>query len=516
MFMKNKKIIALIVLLSIGFAAVSTNLLINGTIGIGSNESEFNIIFTYASLNGVERNDFIEQEKKQTLTFTTDKLTKVGEEAVLDYEVTNTSRLYDADVVIECNMLDENKNVIDNNDFIKITYAPDSMHIMAGGKETGSITAKLITSSTDEGQLSVKCTLNATATERVELGEPYAEPFTVAGTIKATASNNTSDFWGYKDAITKIVFEDKIEEKEDAEHSFDVSVDPEKPVMSYLVPNVDTSTYTLYIASNSGVYANPNSSYLFSGFSKLTSIEGLRYFNTSNVVNMSNMFANDKLLESLDLTHFNTSKVTNMSYMFSMCEELKELDASNFDTSNVTDMSGMFSSLLNLTKLNVSGFNTEKVTNMMMMFASDQKLLSLDLSSFNTSNVTMMLMMFTGCHHLTSLDVSNFDTTKVTQMNAMFMACMSLVDLDLSSFNTKNVTVMNQMFQNCTSLKNLDIRNFDFSSLQSDSCVFNIMPDDAKITVKNETVMNKILSMQAGKDFQRPEAWTTDNFEIAS
>lgn len=514
MFMKNKKIIVLIVLLAIGFAAVSTSLIINGTIGIAGDEGEFNIIFTYAELNGIERKDFIDEETKQTINFETDKLTTLNEEAVLNYEVTNTSRLYDADVKVVCNLVDDEDNVIEDYEYIGIDYAPKSMIVGAGKKDTGSVTAKLIKVSTEDGSVKIKCKLDATATERDTLGDEIVKPFTVAGTIKATTSSNKSDFWGYKNNITKIVFEDEITEKEDATYTFDVSEDHEKPVMSYLVPNSDSSTYTLYIASNSGVYANPNSSYLFSGFSNLTKIEGLRYFNTSNVVNMSNMFSNNMALESINLSHFDTSKVTNMSYMFSMCQSLTELDASSFDTSNVTDMTAMFSSLSNLTKLDVSGFNTEKVTNMMMMFSSNQKLKSLDLSSFRTPNVSMMLMMFTGCNSLTSLDVSNFDTTNVINMQSMFMACKSLVDLDLSSFNTKKASNMSQMFQNCTSLRNLNISNFDFSSLSSGSCIFNIMPDDAKVVVKNEAVMNTILSMEAGVDFQRPTAWTSDNFII--
>ena len=44
----------------------------------------------------------------------------------------------------------------------------------------------------------------------------------------------------------------------------------------------------------------------------------------------------------LDLSGFNTSNVTNMSQMFARMSNLTTLDLSNFDTSQVTDMSGMF------------------------------------------------------------------------------------------------------------------------------------------------------------------------------
>jgi len=56
--------------------------------------------------------------------------------------------------------------------------------------------------------------------------------------------------------------------------------------------------------------------FLFSGLSNVTSIEGLEYFDTSNV--------------------------TIMSHMFSVMEEVTVLDISGFDVSNVKDMSSMF------------------------------------------------------------------------------------------------------------------------------------------------------------------------------
>ena len=42
--------------------------------------------------------------------------------------------------------------------------------------------------------------------------------------------------------------------------------------------------------------------------------------------------------ETLDLSKFDTSNVTNMSNMFAGCANLKSINLSKFDTSNVTDM----------------------------------------------------------------------------------------------------------------------------------------------------------------------------------
>lgn len=81
--------------------------------------------------------------------------------------------------------------------------------------------------------------------------------------------------------------------------------------MSHFVSNWD-STYTLhYIVISAPV----NSSYLFSGFKKVTAIENINYLDTSKVTNMSNLFNNNNSLISLDLSSFDMSKVTNTGSM---------------------------------------------------------------------------------------------------------------------------------------------------------------------------------------------------------
>lgn len=58
--MKSRKslLIFLIVLLTIGFASVTTTLTLVGVLNIGDNNDDFNIIFTSAALDGTMRNDF--------------------------------------------------------------------------------------------------------------------------------------------------------------------------------------------------------------------------------------------------------------------------------------------------------------------------------------------------------------------------------------------------------------------------------------------------------------------------
>ncbi len=286
--------------------------------------------------------------------------------------------------------------------------------------------------------------------------------------------SNSKAFWQYKTNIAKVVFEPTISEKSGYAYKFDVSKNQDSSVMSYLVANEDdASKYTLYIQANGKIMANPNSSYLFSDFFSLKTIEGLEYLDTSKVTNMNSMFSDCSSLTSLDLSNFDTSKVTSMSNMFYNCNKLTSLDISNFSTSKVTDMGRMFSECNKLTSLDLSNFDTSNVTNMFAMFHNCSSLTSLDLSNFNTSRVTDMRSMFHNCSKLTSLDLSNFDTSKVTSMNDMFFYCSNLTNLDVSNFNTSNVTSMNAMFHNCSKLTSLDLSNFDTSKVTNMNSMFS-------------------------------------------
>lgn len=170
----------------------------------------------------------------------------------------------------------------------------------------------------------------------------------------------------------------------------------------------------------------------FNGCTNLTSIKGIENLNTSNVENMSGMFALCSNLETLDLSHFNTERVTTMAQMFYGCTKLHDL--------------------------NISSFNTEKVTSMNQMFSNCSSLDSLDLSHFNAKGVLYhgLYAMFSGCSSLKFLDVSNFPADKPKmQLDAMFKGCCSLQMLDLSSFDTGMAKSATDMFDGCSALQTI-------------------------------------------------------------
>jgi len=327
------------------------------------------------------------------------------------------------------------------------------------------------------------------------------------------------DFWSdtYKLNTTKIVIQNELNPIEEAVEFWDVSEANDGSVMAYAVLNEDGQTYTIYLQGPGKILANENSTDLFYNFTKLVSIDGLEYLDTSNVTSMlamfygcssltnldlSNfdtskvtkmmeMFGDCSSLTTLDLSNFDTSKVTNMANMFWGCGSLTTLDVSNFDTSKVTIMQAMFFRCSSLTTLDLSNFNTSKVTTMVQMFGDCSSLTTLDLSNFDTSNVKIIGNMFQNCSSLTTLDLSNFDTSNVKSMVNMFQNCSSLTTLDLSNFDTSNVTVMNNMFQNCSSLTTIDFRNADFSSVTRYTNMFG-STSNLSVIVKDESARSWI------------------------
>ena len=106
----------------------------------------------------------------------------------------------------------------------------------------------------------------------------------------------------------------------------------------------------------------------FDNFFKLEKIQGMENLNTSEVTDMSGLFAHCIALERLDLSYFNTRNVTSMEEMFSGCKSLIALDSLKFNTWKVTSMKNMFKDCESLTKLDLTTFNAGNVTDMSYMF----------------------------------------------------------------------------------------------------------------------------------------------------
>ena len=229
---------------------------------------------------------------------------------------------------------------------------------------------------------------------------------------------------------------------------------PTVAAMRYLLGINSTDIKRVVFDKSFKTYAPTSLKGFFAWLTNLETIKDLKYLNTEQVTDMSNMFYGCSALTSLDVTHFNTAKVTNMNYMFYGCSKLTSLDVTKFNTANVTNMSYMFCRCPVLSSLDVTKFNTANVTNMSYMFESCSALSSLDLSNFNTAIVTDMSYMFYGCSALSSLDLSNFYTKEVGNMVCMFSGCSALKTIYASEkFVTSKVQSGEGMFAWCKNLK---------------------------------------------------------------
>ena len=190
--MKRKSIIAVtILLLAVGFAAISTTLIINGRTKVGENTDDFSVIFTAASLDGKNVYNSVVDDTKKIITFETSDLKTLNQKSVLSYEVTNNSANYDAEVQVNCKAKENTtakytsiKNELENN--ATVIKAKESLN--------GTLTVTLNKTATEEVREEYVCTLTFNAVERDTLGKeiPAFQKdswSTIAANVKAGNTN---------------------------------------------------------------------------------------------------------------------------------------------------------------------------------------------------------------------------------------------------------------------------------------------------------------------------------------
>ena len=165
---KKSAIIIAIILMSIGFASISTILILNGNANISENNEDFSVIFTAASIDGKDVYSTAVDETKKTITFTTSELKTLNQTSILTYEVTNNSSQYDANVTVTCVPKEGTtakytsiKNKLDN----------DATKVLAKSSVNGTLTITLNKTATEEVSEEYTCKLEFNAVERNELGK---------------------------------------------------------------------------------------------------------------------------------------------------------------------------------------------------------------------------------------------------------------------------------------------------------------------------------------------------------
>ena len=179
---RNKLFIVLAIsLLAIGFATVSTVLYINGSTSYIGNQSDFDAGVIFTDTSATKGTSYITDSGK-TIEFTSSTLSVLNETSVVNYTITNKSREYDANVIINCGFVDSEGNST-TNDLLTITKSDEKHEIESGGSATGSITIKLIKNAEAEFSQKFTCTLVATAVERTTAGEFEEDDYTLKGVL---------------------------------------------------------------------------------------------------------------------------------------------------------------------------------------------------------------------------------------------------------------------------------------------------------------------------------------------
>ena len=166
--MKKKSMLILaIILMSIGFAAISTTLIINGNARVSENEEDFSVIFTAASIDGKDVYTSVIDDTKKIINFTTSELKTLTQTSVLSYEVTNNSSNYDAAVRVTCV---PKTGTTAKYTSIKNKLENDASVVKAKESLKGTLTVTLDQVSTENVTEEYTCKLEFNAVERTKIG----------------------------------------------------------------------------------------------------------------------------------------------------------------------------------------------------------------------------------------------------------------------------------------------------------------------------------------------------------
>ena len=193
---KKSAIIIAIILMSIGFAAISTTLILNGSAKVSENNEDFSVIFTAASIDGKDVYSTVVDDTKKIITFETGELKTLNQTSILTYEVTNNSSQYDAEVNVTCVPKEGSTAKYTS---IKNKLENDATKVLAKSSVNGTLTITLNKTATEEVSEEYTCKLEFNAVERNTLGENIPDPVSFTSdswkTIqKAVQTGNTSKY----------------------------------------------------------------------------------------------------------------------------------------------------------------------------------------------------------------------------------------------------------------------------------------------------------------------------------
>ena len=189
---KKSMLIVAIILMSIGFAAISTTLILNGNANVSENNEDFSVIFTAASIDGNDVYTTAVDETKKIITFETSELKTLNQTSILTYEVTNNSSNYDAKVTVSCV---PKTGTTAKYTSIKNKLENDATVIKAKSSVNGTLTVTLDKVAIESVIEEYTCKLEFNAVERDTLASSgpyyaYGTPTTASATDYTTLGKN--------------------------------------------------------------------------------------------------------------------------------------------------------------------------------------------------------------------------------------------------------------------------------------------------------------------------------------
>jgi hypothetical protein len=189
---KKSMLIVAIILMSIGFAAISTTLILNGNANVSENNEDFSVIFTAASIDGNDVYTTAVDETKKIITFETSELKTLNQTSILTYEVTNNSSNYDAKVTVTCV---PKTGTTAKYTSIKNKLENDATVIKAKSSVNGTLTVTLDKVAIESVIEEYTCKLEFNAVERDTLASSgqyyaYGTPTTASATDYTTLGKN--------------------------------------------------------------------------------------------------------------------------------------------------------------------------------------------------------------------------------------------------------------------------------------------------------------------------------------
>jgi hypothetical protein len=166
-------IIILILVLSIGFASVATNMIISGTAIVATNTNDFDVYFSAATAE--EGGTATISADGKSITYNTKQLANYKDEARLNFTVTNNSSNYDAKVKVET-FIGDADNGFDYSDYFSLSTGGVASgindRVEAKTSKDGYVSIYMLRSclSDESVKITFRITLEVTAAERVRLG----------------------------------------------------------------------------------------------------------------------------------------------------------------------------------------------------------------------------------------------------------------------------------------------------------------------------------------------------------